>query len=100
MPLAPIYTPQNVQEPAYHLRYAWSGWPSASAFPPLPPLDELKRRWEAEGLRLLEQRFRPEMIQFTFSVKPAGFARVFRRSRQGASNAGPPAHGITRQHRA
>jgi len=24
MPLAPIYTPQNVPEPAYHLRYTWS----------------------------------------------------------------------------
>jgi REP element-mobilizing transposase RayT len=30
----------------------------------------LQERWEADGLRLLEQRFRPEMIQLTFSVKP------------------------------
>lgn len=70
MPPAPIYTPQNVLRPAYQLRYSWSGWPSAGAFPPLPPLDELKQAWDADGLRLLEQRFRPEMIQLTFSVKP------------------------------
>jgi REP element-mobilizing transposase RayT len=66
----PFYTPQNVCNPAYHLRYMWSGWPSNDAFPPLPPMDELKQRWETDGLRLLEQHFRPDRIQFTFSVKP------------------------------
>jgi REP element-mobilizing transposase RayT len=66
----PIYTPQNVPEPAYHLRYTWSGWPSGETFPPLPPMEELKQQWEADGLRLLEQHFRPEMLQLTFSVKP------------------------------
>ena len=65
-----IYTPQNVPEPAYHLRYTWSGWPSGAAFPPLPPMDQLKQLGEADGMRLLEQHFRGEMIQFTFSVKP------------------------------
>lgn len=70
MPPVAIYTPQNLAEPAYHLRYTWSGWPSGAAFPPLPPMDELKRHWEADGLRLLEQHFRAEMIQLTFSVKP------------------------------
>jgi REP element-mobilizing transposase RayT len=65
-----IYTPQNVSEPAYHLRYTWSGWPSGGAFPPLPSMDELQQQWEADGVRLLEHRFRAEIIQFLFSVKP------------------------------
>jgi REP element-mobilizing transposase RayT len=66
----PIYTPQNIPEPAYHLRYTWSGWPSEGEFPALPPLEELKDRWETDGLRLLEQHVRPELIQLTFSVRP------------------------------
>jgi REP element-mobilizing transposase RayT len=68
--LAPLYTPQNVSEPAYHLRYTWSGWPSAGVFPPLPSFGVLTEEWEADGLRLLEHRFQPQRLQFTFSVKP------------------------------
>lgn len=68
--LAPRYTALNVANPAYHLRFTWSGWPSSGTFPPLPPLDELTNRWESDGLRLLEQRAQPQLIQFTFSVTP------------------------------
>jgi REP element-mobilizing transposase RayT len=68
--LAPLYTPLNVADPAYHLRYTWTGWPSVGIFPQLPAMQELMQQWEADGLRLLETRFQPQMIQFTFSVKP------------------------------
>lgn len=67
---APIYTPLHVTNPAYQLRYTWSGWPSTGTFPPPPPLQRLCQRWEAEGLRLLENRFQPQLIQLTFSVTP------------------------------
>lgn len=69
----PVYSAETLSGPAYQLRYTWSGWPSAGAFPPPPcdavfqPLDDA---WEEDGLRRLEQNWTPEMIQFTFSVKP------------------------------
>ena len=68
--LAPLYTPRTVSDPAYHLRFTWAGWPSTGTFPPLPPLGELTSQWETDGLRLLEQRFQPRQIQFTFSARP------------------------------
>src|SRR5262245_15250557 len=70
---APIYTPDNVKRPAYHLRYTWSGWPSGGTFPasPAEPFwNLLDAAWETDGLRRLEQRWTSELIQFTFSVKP------------------------------
>jgi REP element-mobilizing transposase RayT len=36
----------------------------------------LDEAWEGDGLRRLEQEWRPDMIQFTFSVKP-GVSPVF-----------------------
>jgi REP element-mobilizing transposase RayT len=69
----PLYTPQNVNNPAYHLRFAWTAWPSRERFPPRPsddfwqPLDEA---WETDGLRRLEGTWTEESIQITFSVKP------------------------------
>jgi REP element-mobilizing transposase RayT len=73
MPPQPIYTPVNVNDPAYHLRYTWSGWPSSEPFPDLPDnlLGSLETPWEADGLRLLEHRWLPRVLQFTFSVKPS-----------------------------
>src|SRR5690348_8474793 len=68
--LGPLYTPLNVTNPAYQLLFTWSGWLSSGTFPPLPPLDELTPQWESDGLRLLEQQFQPQLIQFTFSVTP------------------------------
>lgn len=69
----PIYTPANCSRPAYHLRYAWTGWPSA-AFPPRPQSQQfwkaLDAAWESDGLRRLEGTWKPNAIQFTFSAKP------------------------------
>ncbi|HPM82747.1 MAG TPA: transposase [Candidatus Anammoximicrobium sp.] len=80
MPPQPIYTAEALTGPAYQLRYTWSGWPSAGKFPP-PPADTvfhgLDGAWEQDGLRRLEQNWGPEMIQFTFSVKPHVSPTVF-----------------------
>ncbi len=69
----PIYKPEHIRSPAYHLRYTWSGWPSSSRFAQLPSDDffgELDRKWQSEGLRRLEMKWTPSLIQMTFSVKP------------------------------
>lgn len=73
MNVKPIYTPQNMRDPAYQIRYTWSAWPSQGHFPrePDPPfLDELESLWETDGIRKLEYRWQPNLIQFTFSARP------------------------------
>ena len=67
-----MYTGHNVR-PAYCLRYAWTGWPSAgSAFPESVTslMREVASGWEADGLRLLEARCDGEKIQALFSATP------------------------------
>jgi hypothetical protein len=57
MNLQPIYSPDSVATPAYHLRYTWSGWPSSSTFPSVPTdefFQELDALWENDGMRWLE----------------------------------------------
>jgi REP element-mobilizing transposase RayT len=69
----PIYTHENVPDPAYQLRYTWSGWPSSTSFPAEPSDDvweALAADWEEDGLRKLEGRWNPDLIQLTFSVTP------------------------------
>lgn len=69
----PLYTPRNIDSPAYHLRYAWTGWPSNSVFPQQPPEEfftSLESHWEADGIRRLETNWTPQHIQFVCSVKP------------------------------
>jgi len=73
MTLQPIYTPDIVPSPAYHLRFTWSGWPSSSLFPDCPSAEffqELDALWETDGMRRLETSWSAELIQFTFSAKP------------------------------
>jgi hypothetical protein len=70
----PLYLPQNVDAPAYHLRYAWIGWPSDALFPKQPSKEfftTLESLWETDGIRVLESNWSAEQIQFTCSVKPA-----------------------------
>jgi REP element-mobilizing transposase RayT len=59
-------------EPAYQLRYTWTGWPSKQRFEQTPTelLDDLKTLWETDGLRLLEQHWTDEQVQLLFSAKP------------------------------
>ena len=69
----PLYAPENLRDPAYQIRYTWSAWPSGSLFPREPDapfLHELESLWETDGIRKLEYRWRPDVIQFTFSAKP------------------------------
>lgn len=69
----PIYEASNLR-PAYHLRYAWSGWPSGTDFPESPSenfLRDIAPAWETDGMRLLESRWSKDMIQLSFSATPA-----------------------------
>lgn len=69
----PLYTPKNVSDPAYQLRFAWTGWPSQCKFPPQPTGDfwqSLDEAWETDGLRRLEGTWAEDSMQFTFSTKP------------------------------
>jgi len=69
----PVYSPDDVASPAYHLRYTWSGWPSLSPFPDVSPgefFQELDALWENDGMRRLAMTWSSSLIQFTFSVKP------------------------------
>jgi REP element-mobilizing transposase RayT len=72
MGLQPLYTGLNVQ-PAFCLRYGWTGWPAIGAsFPPGlgDVVIQAAELWEGDGLRLLESRCTGEMVQLTFSAKP------------------------------
>lgn len=73
MPPVPLYTLENVRNPAYQLRYSWTCWPSQLPLPS-PPDDEalkqLKEYWETDGIRVLEHRWTTERIQFTVSTRP------------------------------
>ncbi|MFV2066497.1 MAG: transposase [Pirellulales bacterium] len=69
----PIYRRDNLNSPAFHLRYGWTGWPSSGLFPePLPEsaMGELSQDWEADGLRRLEGKWSQKKIQITFSASP------------------------------
>ncbi len=59
-------------EPAYQLRYSWTGWPSNEQFPELPSIlfDDLSPLWEKDGLRLLEHRECGGSVQLLFSARP------------------------------
>ena len=70
----PLYNPRNIDSPAYHLRYSWTGWPSVGTFPDQPFedfFDALMPLWEADGIRCLETNWTSQQIQFTCSVKPS-----------------------------
>ena len=67
-----LYTPHNLN-PAYHLRYVWTGWPSIAPFPHPPSQDfwpALLQAWESDGLRMLEHRWSDEQVQLLFSARP------------------------------
>ncbi|MBI2193026.1 MAG: transposase [Planctomycetes bacterium] len=68
----PIYKALNLN-PAFHLRYSWTTWPSGGCFAELPSpeiLSEVFPLWEKDGLRLLERYWSREKIQITFSAMP------------------------------
>ena len=68
----PIYSGENLN-PAYSLRYSWTGWPSGTrvtGFPDDRILEPIRESWEADGLRLLEWNWSEKKIQLTFSATP------------------------------
>jgi REP element-mobilizing transposase RayT len=72
MALLPLYTGRNV-DPAYHLRYGWTGWPTVGTLFPAGLGEVVKQAaelWEKDGLRLLESRCISQMAQLTFSATP------------------------------
>jgi REP element-mobilizing transposase RayT len=72
MPPEPLYHADR-QEPAYHLRYGWTCWPSGKRFINLPSpeiLASLASDWDGDGLRVLEWQWSDRQIQITFSTTP------------------------------
>jgi REP element-mobilizing transposase RayT len=70
--IPPLY-PLNSADPAFCLRYSWTGFPSAGRFVSLPEptiLDRLASDWEKDGMRLLEHNWSDQRIQLTFSSTP------------------------------
>jgi REP element-mobilizing transposase RayT len=67
----PLYDINNAN-PAYHLRYSWTGWPSGGPFATCPSdlLDTLDDGFQKDGLRLLEHRWTPELVQLLLSASP------------------------------
>ena len=65
MTLQPIYTAENLNEPAFHLRYTWSGWPTSGSFPSRlneSSLAEIDSAWGSDGMRRLETNWLPDLI--------------------------------------
>ncbi len=72
MAVQPLY--REGQEAAYQLRYSWCGWPHGSrrwrGLPDEAILETVKPLWEQDRLRLPENTWSAERIQFTFSARP------------------------------
>jgi REP element-mobilizing transposase RayT len=66
----PLYLADAVQ-PAFELRYSWTGWPASPPFLADPSvLDEIACLWEDDSLRLLDRFWSDEKVHLTFSAKP------------------------------
>lgn len=67
----PLYGTTEVN-PAHHLRYSWTGWPSGKRFAscPTPLLDTLAEGFDKDGLNLMEHRWTPELVQLALSASP------------------------------
>ena len=76
----PIYSYDDTT-PAYHLRYTWTGWPTAGiAFPPQPSADffeTLDAAWKSDNLNRIATNWLSERIQFTFSTIPTASPVLF-----------------------
>jgi REP element-mobilizing transposase RayT len=70
MPPTPLYDPATAN-PAYQLRYSWTGWLSSGHFERLGDLvGNIGPLWEKDGFRLLEHRCQEEVVQLLFSATP------------------------------
>lgn len=72
--LSPLYSPKTLEKPSFHLRFTWTGWPTAGEeFPPQPSeefFNELNKVWRSDGIRFLEPAWASHQIQLTCSVLP------------------------------
>lgn len=70
-----LYFSQN-NHPVHSLFYTWSGWPSEAIPGSVPPEPDeafftaLADLWKTDGLTLLSQTWKPDLIQQAFSVTP------------------------------
>ena len=67
----PLYVTGDAN-PAYHLRYVWTGWPSKGNFTTCPSelLCTLEDGFRKDGLRLLEHRWTSDLVQLILSTSP------------------------------
>ena len=65
----PLYRPEGLN-PAYQIRYTWTGWPSGRLLPQVDVLDTVKPLWEQDGMRLLEHSWSEHEVQLAFSARP------------------------------
>ncbi len=76
----PIYSDQDIQ-PAFQLRYAWTGWPTEGTQFPTQPDDlffqELDRAWATDNLNRISTRWNAEEIQLAFSTTPTVAPTLF-----------------------
>jgi REP element-mobilizing transposase RayT len=69
MSLEPLYRPEG-SNPAYQLRYTWTGWPSDGRPPVADVLPGLLPLWAADGLNLLEHAWTEGDVKLAFSTRP------------------------------
>jgi REP element-mobilizing transposase RayT len=76
----PIYDSQHTQ-PAFHLRYTWTGWPTdGTHFPEQrdePFLQELDKAWATDCLKRISTRWSADEIQLAFSTTPSVSPTLF-----------------------
>lgn len=74
MDVHPLYSAKD-QQPAFALRYSWTGWVTRGDLRGLAITDDawtdLINAWESDGLRLLDRLFRGNEIHLTFSAIPS-----------------------------
>ena len=76
----PIYNIQNLQ-PAFHLRYTWTGWPTdGTLFPKQPDelfFQELDKAWATDCLKRILTQWSADQIQLAFSTTPSVSPTLF-----------------------
>ncbi len=76
----PIYSSKTIQ-PAFHLRYTWTGWPTEGTKFPSQPSDtffhELDTAWATDNLKRISMRWNAEEIQLAFSTIPVVAPTLF-----------------------
>ncbi len=69
MAVEPLYRREG-SDPAFCLRFSWTGWPTAGRLPRPAGLERLGPLWENDGMRLLECSSSDEELQLAFSTLP------------------------------